>query len=139
MRRIASCFLAFVALAPSTARADDMKFDDVILVEGKGRDVSLLYVVLTEPKADLKKLRELVVKYAGTAVKEAAERKFKGATKPDEKPKYEGNVVFFVREGKRDRQGAYTGFSVGHLKRIAAKIDKEPIAAAWTFGELPRK
>jgi hypothetical protein len=133
------CALA-VPFSPA-ARADDLKFDEVILLEGKGRDVSVLYVVLTEPKADLDKLRDLVVKYARTALKEAAGRKFKGTT-GEGKPKYEGYVVFFVRSAKGDRQGACTGFGVGHLKEIAtAKPDegRKRVRAAWAFGELPPK
>jgi hypothetical protein len=134
-------FWSFVLAVPfsTLARAADLKFDEVILVEGKGREVSVLYVVLTEPKADLDKLRDLVVKYAGTAFKEAADRKFKGTTGED-KPKYKGYVVFFVRSAKGDRQGAYTGFGLDHLKQIAtAKPDegRKLVRAAWAFGDLP--
>src|SRR5204863_5009694 len=101
LMRILFCFLALAAYFSPVAGADDLKFDEVILVEGKNRDISLLYVVLTEPKPDLDRVRDLVVKYAGTALKEAADRKFKGTiTRANEKPNYDGNVVFFVRSAK---------------------------------------
>jgi hypothetical protein len=145
MRIVALCLpaLALAALFPTPARADDLKFDEVILIEGKGRDFSLLYVVLTEPRADLDKRADRVAKYAGAAIKEAAARKFKGAGKEDDKPMYEGNIVFFVRSAKGDRRGALTGFSVDQLKEImAAKPERasEIVARhAWTRGELPGK
>ena len=46
MRIVAVCFFA-VALFPVVACADDLKFDEVKLVEGKKGDIPLLYVVLT--------------------------------------------------------------------------------------------
>jgi hypothetical protein len=50
MRMIAFCCFALAVPFSTPTRADDLKFDEVILVEGKRRDVSVLYVILTEPK-----------------------------------------------------------------------------------------
>jgi len=136
--------LAILAGFIPSARADDLKFDQVTLVEGKAPDVSLLYVVLTEPKADAGKLAELVVKYARPALEQAALHKFKGATKDGERYKYEGNVVFLVRNAPKDREGHATGFTVEQLKEI---IDAKPADAlrlagrhAWSLSDkVPEK
>lgn len=117
------------------------KFDEVILVEGKSPDISLLYVVLTEPKTDIDKLSELVVRHAKVAIQAAAEYKFEGATKGDEKPKYKGNVVFLVRNARQDRTGTVTGFSVEQLREIATtkpEAGRQIVARHhWGFGHIP--
>jgi uncharacterized protein (TIGR03067 family) len=95
------------------------KFDAVILVKGNEPDPSLLYVVLTQPKADLDKLCELVVKHAEAAIQAATEHKFQGTTKANERPKHQGNIVFLVRVSTKALDGHATGFTVEQLREIA--------------------
>ena len=113
--RIASVFLSVLLLGaapPDGAQPAALKFEEVVLVEGRPPNVSLLYVVLTVPRANNRKLDELVVKYARAALREAAAHQFKGATRAGVKPKHDGNIVFLVREARGDRRGAITGFGV---------------------------
>ena len=106
--------------AKTGAAGDGSKFDAVVLVKGKEPDASALYVVLTQPKADLDKLCELVVKHAEPAIQAATEHKFQGTTKANEKPKYQGNIVFLVRASTKAPDGSATGFTVEQLREIAA-------------------
>jgi len=106
--------------ARTSVMGDGSKFDAVILVKGKEPDPSLLYLVLTQPKADLDKLCELVVKHAKAAIQAATEHKFQGTTKTNEKPKYQGNIVFLVRASTKAPDGHATGFTVEQLREIAA-------------------
>lgn len=116
-------------------------FDAVILVEGKEPQISLLFVVLTQPKADNDKLNELVARHAKAAIQVASEYQFEGTTKPDEKPKYRGNAVFFVRLSTKARNGYATGFGVEQLREIAAlNLDegKERVRHhTWGWDDLP--
>jgi hypothetical protein len=140
--KTAAPFLAALILAAALAphaRAEDLTFEQVVLEEGKGPNPSLLYVVLTEP--DFKKCDDLVVRYAKAALKEAADRKFKGVTTGTDRPKYEGNVVFLIRTAKGESRGIVSGFSVDQLQEM---IQAEPARAlqlasrhAWSFGTLP--
>src|SRR5438046_3042158 len=110
--------LWFALVLPSRARSQEPKFDEVILVEAKKPQISLLYVVLTEPKAGAKKGADLVLKYAKAALREATAHKFKGTDLKDEKYKHEGNVVFFIRSAAGDEMGTISGFSVEQLREI---------------------
>jgi hypothetical protein len=133
--------LAFSEERSQAPKAQEPKFDAVILVEGKGPDLSLLYVVLTQPKADNDKLNELVVGHANLAIRVVAQHKFEGAIKADEKPKHKGNVVFLVRNAIGDDWGCVTGFSVEQLREIvAAKPEaarKQVASHAWSLGKIP--
>jgi len=103
----------------------------------------LLYVILTDPKDNNQNRDAMVLKYAKAALQEAARHKFKGATKKEELPRYDGNIVFLVRATRKDRLGIASGFSVAQLQQILAA---EPERArqlvqrhAWSRGELPAK
>jgi hypothetical protein len=117
-------------------------FAAVILVEGKGQNPSLLYLVLTQPNADHAKLNEVVVQYVNAALRvAAAEHRFEGADKGDKTLKHKGNVVFLVRNSRDDRRGATTGFSVEQLREIAAATPAggRELASrhAWKLGTIP--
>jgi hypothetical protein len=139
--RMATFALVFACALVPAARAEELTFEQVVLEVGKGPNISLLYVVLTEP--DVNKRDDLVVRYAESALKEAADHKFKGATKGDERPRYEGNVVFLLRSEKGASEGIVSGFSVDQLKEILeAKPDRARQLASrhsWGFGKLPGK
>src|SRR5438045_3546294 len=95
----------FLGLADAGA-GGDLKFDEVVLVQKKGQ-VDLLYVVLTVEKGrGVDDHNKAVVKYATAALREAAERKFKGTTKPGEKYKYDGNIAFVIRRTRKDKSAA---------------------------------
>jgi hypothetical protein len=119
-----------------------LKFDEVSLVAAKAPNLSLLYVVLTEPRADQETLVGLVVQYARLALAEASARKFKGAVGGEEKHQYEGNVVFLVRRDRIERRGRLSGFSVEQLREIAGasgeRARKLVAAHAWGLGQLPK-
>jgi hypothetical protein len=121
MKTGSSCLTLVVLMLLCTSGKGDEKltFDKVVVVKGV-RSVDLLYVVLTEPNVTNDKLDELVVKYAAAALSEAAEHKFEGATKGNEKPKYNGNVVFLVRQSRDARSGFASGFGVEQLQEIIA-------------------
>jgi hypothetical protein len=116
-------------------------FETVILVEGKGQNPSLLYLVLTQPNADTAKRNEVVAQYAGAALRVAAEHGFEGAVKGGKSPRHKGNVVFLVRSARNDRRGPTTGFGVEQLREIAAATPAEgrDLAGqhAWTLGTIP--
>ena len=117
------------------ASGEEPKFDKVVLAEGKPPQISVLYVVLTEPKADHAKHIDLVVKYAATALKKAAEQDFEGTTKESLKPKHSGNVAFVVRDSAEAEIGAITGFSIAQLHEIAAaKPERGANSSAATPG-----
>ena len=117
--------LGVLILLCSSAKGDEkLTFEKVVVQKGV-RSADLLFVVLTEPKVTNDKLSELVVKYAAAALREAAEHKFEGATKGDEKPQYKGNVVFLVRYSRDDRSGATSGFGVEQLRAIVAATPEE--------------
>ena len=130
------------ALLP--ARGDEEpKFEEVVVVKSTDGGPDLLYVVLTEPKDNNQKRDAMVLKYAKAAFREAARHEFKGATKKEEPPRYDGNIVFLVRATRKDRVGIASGFSVAQLQQILAA---EPERArqlvqrhAWSRGELPAK
>ena len=111
---------------------EKLTFEKVVVQKSGDRGPDLLYVVLTEPKANKDKLVDLVLKYGPAALREAAEHKFEGATKGDEKPKYKGNLVFLVRNSRDARRGAHTGFSVEQLREVVAA---NPDAARKLVGE----
>jgi hypothetical protein len=118
------------------------RFDAVILVEARPPDLSLLYVVVTQPRADNDKLSEVVVRHARVALAAASEHRFEGTTDGDARPRYKGNVVFLVRDSRDDRRGYTTGFSVEQLREIVAAnpaagrklVDRH----AWSTEEIPR-
>jgi RNA polymerase sigma factor (sigma-70 family) len=146
-----------IALAPGKKVSEPpkkveepLRFDEVMLVKAKPPNLSLLYVVLTEPNAKIDKLTELVFKYARLALREATIHKFQGTT-GDEKPKVEGNVVFFVRRDRLDRNGAATGFGIEQLQEILSvnpdrarqligrhtwMISAQPPTADWQVKQL---
>jgi RNA polymerase sigma factor (sigma-70 family) len=123
-------------------------FDAVVWVPPRGPNRGLLYLVLTEPRANNDKLNELVVRHAGAALREArkrllADRRGRPAPGGQEGKEQEGsfNVVFLVRPSTRTRRGAATGFSMEQLRQIR---DADPERArrlasvhAWSFGEIP--
>ena len=145
--RVGSSVLALPVLAlvlPAGMSAEKSPFDEVVLVEGKPPRISLLYVVLTDPEAEThRKLDDLVLKHAAAALREAAMHKFKGTTEGDDRPRYDGNIVFLVRATREQRQGVATGFSVEQLRAIAAaepeRARKLVTVHAWSPGELPEK
>jgi hypothetical protein len=116
-------------------------FDAVILVEARPPNLSLLYVVVTQPRADNDKLSEVVVRHARAALAAASEHRFEGATEGD-RPRHKGNVVFLVRQSRDDRRGYATGFSVEQLREIVAVnpaagrklVDRH----AWSTEEIRR-
>lgn len=133
-----------VKLFDVKAAAEEPDFDAVVLIEGKGRDISLLYVVLTERrKVDHDIQNDLVAKYAKAALQAAEEYKFQGTTKEGEKPKYNGNVVFFIRPGGHPNWGYQTGFGVEQLQTIVVANPEEArkLASdhAWVLGQIPEK
>jgi hypothetical protein len=139
--RIGAFGLALVALLlvqPPEGRAQEARFDEVVLITGGGQD--LLYVVLTDAGGDR---ADLVVKYARAALRVAAAHKFAGTTKGDEKPKHRGNVVFVIRKAAGDQVGAVSGFGVEQLQEIiAAGPEKGRALAArhaWSLGKVPQK
>ncbi len=77
------------------------------------------------------------------ALREAVERKFKGTTKPGEKYRYDGNVVFVIRRTRKDKSAAATGFGVEQLQEIIAAGPKKGLELAgthtWGFEHLPIK
>jgi hypothetical protein len=131
-----------LTLAPGRG-AEDLMFEEVIVTKSADRGPDLLYVVLTEPRADHDKLDDLVLKYAGAALREAAAHKFKGATKEGELYEHDGNIVFLVRAVRGDREGAVSGFSVEQLQQLlAAKPERARMLVqvhSWTGGKLPGK
>ncbi len=144
--RMASSFLVVLLLGaapPDGAQPAALKFEEVVLVEGSAPNLSLLYVVLTVPRANGRKLDELVVKSAQAALREAAAHKFKGAIRAGELPTHEGNVVFLVREVRGDRWGAVTGFGVEQLREIvkaSPERGRQLVGAhSWSLGKLPGK
>jgi hypothetical protein len=134
--------LTLLALADAGA-GEDLKFDEVILVQKNGQ-VDLLYVVLTDEKSrGVDDYDKAVVQYAKAALREAAKHEFKGTTKPGEKYKHDGNVVFVVRRTRKDMSAAATGFSVEQLQEILAAGPKKGLELArahtWGFEHLPIK
>jgi hypothetical protein len=122
---------------------EKLTFENVVVQKSADRGPDLLYVVLTEVKANNEKLVDLVLKYAPAALREAAEHKFKGTTKGDEKHKYDGNVVFLVQGARGDGKGYGSGFSVEQLQEILAAKDSQARelvrAHSWSLAKLPRK
>jgi hypothetical protein len=122
---------------------EDLTFDEVLVQRSADRGPDLLYVVLTGPGADGKKLDDLVLKYAGAALREAAAHKFKGATKEGELYEHDGNIVFLVRAAPAGREGSVSGFSLEQLQRLlAAKPERARMLVqvhSWTGGNLPGK
>src|SRR5262245_15473764 len=138
MKRGSYCLtLGVLILLFSSGKGDEkLTFEKVVVKKGV-RSVDLLFVVLTEPKVTNDKLGELVVKYAAAALREAAEHKFEGATKGDEKPKYKGNVVFLVRYSRDARSGFTSGFGVEQLREIVAATPEggRKLASAHSWGK----
>ena len=68
-------------------------------------------------------------------------RKFKGATKKDEKHKHDGNIVFAIRKTRTDKYVAVTGFDVEQLHEILeiGSPKGRDLAARHTWGlrEIP--
>src|SRR5262245_17211570 len=106
-------------LALGVAPPGGHPFDKVILVPGKGNNPALLYVVLTAPRAvRVDHLTTLVVKHAEDALREAQHHGFKGTTRAGERPRHDGNVVFAIRDTRKDRDARITGFGVEQLREI---------------------
>jgi hypothetical protein len=137
----AVALLVSIAMISAAGQREDAKFDRVVLAPGKGPQLSLLYVVLTQPKANIDTLNELVVRYAKAALQVAAEHKFEGAITADDKAKHRGNVVFLVRSAKTERTGYITGFGVEQLREIVAASPEEGKRFVsyhtWGLGQLP--
>ena len=139
MKRGSYCltFGILILLCSSGQGDEKLTFEKVVVKNGVRSGVDLLFVVLTEPKVNNAKLDELVVKYAAAALREAAEHKFDGATKGDEKPKYKGNVVFLVRYSRDARSGSASGFGVDQLREIVAATPEggRKLASAHSWGK----
>ncbi len=134
--------VALLALADAGA-GEGLKFDEVILIQKKGQ-VDLLYVVLTDEKSrGVDDDNKAVVRYAKTTLREAAERKFKGTTKPGEKYKYGGNITFVIRKTRKDKFAAVMGFGVEQLQEIIRAGPKKGLELAgrhtWGGEQLPIK
>ena len=129
----------FLGLTTQSTFCGQPKIDKVQLVEADGFD--LLYVVITQPLADNTKRCEVVVRHAEEALQTAARYKFKGTTKGNERPKHDGNVVFFIRHSRKVDYGAVTGFGIAQLQEIsAAEAEKGKNLVrrhAWSLGKLP--
>jgi hypothetical protein len=134
--------LLLAALTASPAAAPPVKpltFDEVNLVPGKNPRTATLRLVLTVPLGDR---GDVVARYAGAALREAARHKFAGTDFGGGLPRYDDvGVTFFLRERPGDRFGAYTGFSIEQLREIAAAKPKEARRLAgrhaWAFKKLP--
>jgi hypothetical protein len=138
-------FLTFGALACAVAPGQGgvkPMFDEVVLA--KVGNAHLLYVVVLSD-ATGRDLDKLVVRFARPALVEAARYKFKGTTKPGEKPLREGNIVFAVRKKGADDRAPYfiSPFSIEQLHEIVAVGPEKGLELAfqhnWTGGEVPRK
>ena len=138
MKRGSYCLtLGVLILLCTSGKGDENLTFEKVVVEKGVRSVDLLFVVLTEPNVNNDKLDELVVKYAAAALREAAEHKFEGATKGDEKPEYKGNVVFLVRHSRDARSGFTSGFGVEQLREIVAATPDggRKLASAHSWGK----
>jgi RNA polymerase sigma factor (sigma-70 family) len=129
-------------LAAAPPRRPTPPFDEVVLQAEKPPQPSLLYVVLTAPKADTDKLNDLVVRHAAAALREATRYRFDGAALPlGQRAQYVGNVVFLVRRGKKDTTGSMTGFVPEQLREITNAPPgraKDLVSRhAWGRGRLP--
>jgi hypothetical protein len=136
------CFaLALLAAAPLGNAAEGLTFEAVVPVKSTDRGPDLLYVVLTDPRANAATLDRLVLKYAGAALREAATHRFKGTTKEGERPRHDGNVVFLVRTERNAQEGVVTGFSVDQLREIVSadpeRARKLVHVHTWGWGKLP--
>ena len=144
--RTASFCLSLLGLAlirSSGKGAEELKFEEVVVEKSVHPGHDLLYVVLTEPKANGEKLDDLVLKYAETALQAATVHQFKGTTKMGELYKYDGTIVFLVRAAKGNREGAAAGFSVEQLEQILAATPERARTLvqrqSWGPGKLPGK
>jgi len=127
---------ALVSVAPPPAPT----FDEVIFVPGKNLQVSLLYLVITEERSDVKRLAEIAVQYAPAALREAKSIKCRDnharSLTSGEDFEFEGNIVLAVRSRPHERTATVTGFTPLQLREIAtAKSDKAlKLAGVHTWG-----
>jgi hypothetical protein len=120
--------------------AGAMPFDEIVWVQRKEPQISLLYVVVPERSTEVARYNELVVKYAKDALRAAGKitvKDAKGALW------FAGkfNVVFVIRHDKAGRSGAATGFGTEQLREIAAARPDDALRLAgrhaWGLTRLP--
>ena len=133
--------LAPLSAGPSAAKEEaDLEFEQVVWVQNKDPQISLLYVLVPEPYKDNAGLDKMVLRYVPAALREA-ER----LTGPDElkRARFKGtfNVVFVVRRQKDDKHASATGFSVEQLKEYTSVPREKALKTigrhAWTSQKLP--
>jgi hypothetical protein len=130
-------------LGAGTAAADEdgtLEFEQVVWVQHKAPQISLLYVLVPDSAKELPEANKLVLQYASLALREA-ER----LTGLDERklPRFKGefNFVFLISSAADGNQALATGFSVEQLKEYTTAPREQALRTiarhAWTHQKLP--
>jgi hypothetical protein len=130
--------LAALALcAPEKALPE---FEQVVWVRNKAPQISLLYVVVPEAAKKREDVDKLVMRYAPTALREAA---LITADNGKGRPRFSGtfNVVFVVRDKKGSKHATATGYSVEQLRECTTFPREKALRTlgthSWMFQKLP--
>jgi hypothetical protein len=133
-----SVLMAFGAGA--AAKELESEFDQVVWVQNKPPQISLLYVLVSEAAETAEARDKLVLRYAPIALREAERLTGPGE---DKRPRFKGkfNVVYVIRQAKGDKNAWATGFSIDQLKEYTSDPQDKAINKlgrhTWTVKGLP--
>lgn len=123
-------------------KAEDgkLEFDQVVWVQNKAPQVSVIYVLVPDAAKELPEASKLVLLYAPLALREA-ER----LTGPDERklPRFKGEftIAFLIPNATDGKQALATGFSVEQLREYTSVPQEKALKMlgrhTWTFQRLP--
>lgn len=134
-------FASFEATAAEEPKGDaKLEFEQIVWVQNKAPQISLLYVLVPDVAKDLDGVNKLVLGYAPLALREAEK-----LTGLDERklPRFKGafNVVFVVRQGKGEKHALATAFSAEQLKEYLSAPQERALKTigrhAWGHQKLP--